>query len=486
MMRALTPAAAPAPSSHALRPGEKPMILEPFTIKNVEFKNRIVRSSMGGRTSYYDGTVTAAWANFERRFAAHGIAAIISATIDVDEDRISPLEYPKISHDRFIKPLRRGVRAVQKEGCKYIMQIGDAGGHTQTSLFTQKADAMSASAGFDLIFGYRNRTYAMSEGDVEREVVKFADAARRVQKAGCDGVEVTASKGYIIHQFLNPMTNRRRDAYGGDMWKRFRLLREVVEAVRAAVGPDFLFGVRLSAKDFNYLPLDVRWPPRFFSKERFVGNTLKQTIEYGKRLKELGVDYLHIDSGFGFVNPKGNPGPYPIDGVKIFLNATRHLSAKAGLRAAVVNAMPTALARALLGVGWKLEEGVNADFAAEFKRQVGLPVIANGGFQRRSLSEQTLAEGKCDLVAVARPLLANPDLLKIFETRDVPENPCTFCSLCCTKTAVLPLGCYEPKRFLDASGNFDQTAMENQILEWSSNTAELDDEDEETDGDEEG
>ena len=370
------------------------------------------------------------------------------------------------------------MRAVQKAGCKYIMQIGDAGGHTQTSLFTQKADAMSASGGFDLIFGYRNRTYAMSEGEVADEVRKFADAARRVQKVGCDGVEVTASKGYIIHQFLNPMTNRRRDAYGGDMWKRFRLLREVVEAVRAAVGPEFLFGVRLSAKDFNYLPLDVRWPPRFLSRERFVGNTLKQTVEYGKELKRLGVDYLHIDSGFGFLNPKGNPGPYPIDGVKIFLNATRHLSAKAGLRAAVVNALPTSWARALLGVGWKLEEGVNADFAAEFKQQVGLPVIANGGFQRRSLIEQTLAAGKCDLVAVARPLLANPDLLKIFETHDVPPNPCTFCSRCCTKTAVLPLGCYEPGRFLDAAGNFDQAAMERQIMEWSSNTAELDDGDE--------
>jgi 2,4-dienoyl-CoA reductase (NADPH2) len=296
-----------------------------------------------------------------------------------------------------------------------------------------------------------------------------------VRDIECDGIEVTASKGYIIHQFLNPLTNRRKDKYGGDMWKRFQLLREVVTAVREQVGEGFLFGVRLSAQDFNYLPFNLRWPLPLFSRERFMGNTTKQTIEYGLELKKLGVDYLHIDSGFGFVNPKGNPGSYPIDGVKIFLNATRHLSAKAGIRAALVNAMPTALARAILGLGWKLVEGVNADFAGEFRRKVGLPVIANGGFQRRSLIEQTLSSGKCDLVAIARPLLANPNLLELFETHDTPPNPCTFCSRCCTKTAVLPLGCYEPERFRDPAGDFDQAAMEKQIMFWSSDTTESED-----------
>ena len=70
------------------------ILFTPFQIKNLEFKNRIIRSSIGGRTSYYDGTVTSAFKNFEKRFAEHDVAGIISATISVNDHRTSPMEYP--------------------------------------------------------------------------------------------------------------------------------------------------------------------------------------------------------------------------------------------------------------------------------------------------------------------------------------------------------------------------------------------------------
>jgi 2,4-dienoyl-CoA reductase-like NADH-dependent reductase (Old Yellow Enzyme family) len=149
----------------------------------------------------------------------------------VDDKRLSPLEYPKISNDSFIAPLREGVQAIRQLGCRYIMQLGDPGGHTQTSLFPQPEDGKSASAFFDLFYGYRNRTTPMTVDEIKDEVRKFRDAARRVKTIECDGLEVTASKGYIIHQFLNPATNRRTDAYGGSQWNRFRLLREIVQEV---------------------------------------------------------------------------------------------------------------------------------------------------------------------------------------------------------------------------------------------------------------
>jgi 2,4-dienoyl-CoA reductase-like NADH-dependent reductase (Old Yellow Enzyme family) len=440
------------------------MIFDSFTIKDIEFKNRILRSSMGGRTAYYDGTVTPAWVNFERRFAEGGIAGIISATIDIDNDRLSPLEYPKLSHDRFIKPMREGVRAVQSLGCRYIMQIGDAGGHTQMSLLPQAADAKSASSTFDLIFGYRNQTTAMTRAEIESEIMNFGEAARRVREIGCDGIEVTASKGYLIHQFLNPATNRRNDEYGGTIEKRFRLLREVVEKVREKVGEDFLFGIRLSAVDYNYLPVNIRLPIVFPLRHYFMGNGLNETLYYGQELEKLGVDYLHIDSGFGFINPKGNPGAYPIDGVQLFLNYTRHLSAKARIRSALVNLMPTFLARAILGAGWKFAPAANADFARRFKEEIKIPVIANGGFQRRDVMEDALQSKMCDMIAIARPLLANRFFINDFQENEElnePDNPCTFCNRCCTRTAVQPLGCYEPLRFAS------QAQMEQQIIEWS-------------------
>ena len=437
------------------------LMFEPLTINGVRFDNRIVRSSMGGRSAYYDGTVNNAWKNFELRFARGGVAAIISATIGVDDKRISPLEYPKISHDRFIEPMRRGVRAVQALGCRYIMQLGDPGGHTQTSLLPQREDGKSASSWFDFYYGYRNRAVAMSAREVEEVALKFAQAARRAREAGCDGIEVTASKGYIIHQFLNPATNRRKDRYGGSFEARFQLLREVVEKVRSQVGRDFLFGVRLSAQDYNYLPvLRLQWPLVWPLRAYWMGNSLRENLQYAGWLEDLGVDFLHIDSGFGFINPKGNPGAYPIEGLRLFANSTRHLSAKAKARAIGLNLIPAPLARALLGIGWRPREAANADFAAAFKQALRLPVIANGGFQRAAVIEHALAS-KCDMVAIARPLLANPDLLEHFRAGTEPRKPCTWCNKCCTRTAVLPLGCYERSRF---DSNEEREA---QILEWS-------------------
>jgi len=176
----------------------------------------------------------------------------------------------------------------------------------------------------------------------------------------------------------------------------------------------------------------------------------------------MGVDYLHVDSGFGFIDPKGNPGTFPLESIELFLNFTRHLSGKARFRAALVNLTPSFLAKLIFGTGWKYVPGVNAGFAHEFKKAVKIPAIANGGFQKRDHIESTLQPGQCDLIAMARPLLANPDLLKQFEQgKNEPGNPCTFCNQCCAKTAALPMGCYDQTRFKS------QQEMEDQIIGWS-------------------
>ena len=449
---------------------KKPGIFDPFTIKGVTFRSRILRSSLGGRMAYYDGKLSPVFKNFERRFAHERfrLGGIITATIDVDEERVSPLEYPKLTDDALIEPLKEVVEAVHREGCKYIVQIGDPGGHTQTSMLANEADGKSASAFFDLYYGYRNRTSPMSVDEIRKEVQKFADAARRVKAAGADGVEVTASKGYLIHQFLNPATNRRKDAYGGSVEKRFKLLEEVVTKVREVVGDEFLFGVRLSATDYNYLPvLKFRWPPVLPLRNYFIGNTLETNLRYGERLKELDVDYLHIDSGFGFINPKGSPGEYPIEGLRRFSNSVRHLSGKACVRATLLNLFPDGLARAILGIGWKYVPAPSASFAQAFRQKLNMPIICNGGFQDRDVIEGTLEAGACDLIAIGRPLLANPHLLWLFEKDRKPKAPCSWCSRCCTYTTVLPLGCYDQRRFASES------KMEHRILQYSANSSPL-------------
>jgi len=438
------------------------VIFEPLTIGNVTFKNRLLRSSMGGRSAYYDGTVNNAWKNFELRFAQHGLGAIISATLNVNGYRWSPLEYPQISQDKFIRHLAEGIRAIHTQDCRYIIQIGDPGSHTQTSLFTQAQDQVSSSRGFDFLYGYRSARTEMSTEDIERSVAEFGQAARRVRETGADGVEVTATKGYLLHQFLNPGINRRTDRYGGSVAKRFQFLREVITEVRRQVGADFLVGVRISAHDYNYLPLNVRLPPTWPLKSFLFGNDIETSLTYGTWLKEMGVGYLLITNGFGFINPHDQPGDFPLDEIRMFANSTRHLSTKAAVRASILNGVPKSILQKLTAVGWRYKEAANLPDARRFHDEVGLPIIANGGFQHRSVIEEALRSGGCDLVAMARPLLANPDLPELFRAgKEAPERPCTFCNRCAIRTTLFPLGCYEPKRF------DSQDDMEAQVLDWA-------------------
>ncbi|MBK6619515.1 MAG: hypothetical protein IPG32_01020 [Saprospirales bacterium] len=210
-------------------------------------------------------------------------------------------------------------------------------------------------------------------------VEQFAEAARRVRETGADGVEITASKGYMIQQFLNPGINRRRDQYGGSVDNRFRFLEEVVVATRKKIGPDYPLGIRLSAADYNYLPLNLRLPIRFPLRHWYFGNTIEENLYYAKKLKALGVDYLHIDKGYGFINPKGNPGSFPVHEAKMFYNANRHLSFKAWARSVLANSVPEFILHPLINIGWKDTPAISADDARRFRDEVGLPVIANGG-----------------------------------------------------------------------------------------------------------
>jgi 2,4-dienoyl-CoA reductase-like NADH-dependent reductase (Old Yellow Enzyme family) len=424
------------------------MIFEPFTIKNVTFENRLLRSSVGGRMANYDGTVRDTWRNFELRFARGGIGGMISTTLNVNKGRLTPFEYPPIADDRYVGPLRAGISAIKATGVKYIIQIGDPGYAAQMSLFSRTEGSHSSSSGVDLIYGYRNTRTAMTEEQIGESVQDFANAARRVREAGADGLEVTAAKGYIIHQFLNPGINRRTDRWGGSVDNRFRFLEEIVKAVRKQVGDDFLFGIRLSAEDRNVLPLNLRLPLVFPLKDYVQGNTLDQMLDYAKRLKTLGVDFLHICSGFGFPSPGDTPGEFPLKETKIFFNVTRHLSFKAAARSTLVNLIPYFISKPLFNLGWKYKEGYNLDFASRFRKEVGLPVIANGGFQHRDFIAGALDRGDCDLVSMARALIANPDLPKQFQAgRNEPDRPCSYCNRCAARTGTSPLGCYDLSRY---------------------------------------
>ena len=441
-------------------------IFDVHTIGNVVFKNRLLRSSVGGRTCNYDGTLTDVWKNFERRFAEGGVGGIVSTTFAVDRDRVSPLQYPSLADDRNMRLLERFLPQIKLDGCRYIVQIGDPGYATQTSLFNEPQDALSSSDGWDVTFGYSNRRVAMDGRHIEQTIRDFGAAARRAKNAGADGVEITAAKGYLIHQFLSPAINRRDDRWGLGPDDRFRLLEEIVRQVRGAVGRDFLVGVRMAHDDFATLP----WLFSLLRSPRAAGNDAAQMQEYARSVRELGVDYLHICGGYGFPNPFDIPGRFPTAEIRMHFNATRHLGTKAWWRALVFNLVPLWLLDRLLNIGWRVNPGINLAGAIGIHQHLAdrpIPIIVNGGFERRDDVERALDAGMT-MVSMARALIANRYLPNDLRDGQAPRaRPCTYCSRCVGRTATSPLGCYDLSRFPAATPLQSQRMMQDQIMEWN-------------------
>jgi 2,4-dienoyl-CoA reductase-like NADH-dependent reductase (Old Yellow Enzyme family) len=303
----------------------------------------------------------------------------------------------------------------------------------------------------------------MSVQQIERSIGEHAAAARRARQAGADGIEITAGKGYLIHQFLNPAINHRQDDWGGSVDARFHLLERVLTAVRTEVGANFLVGVRLSASDFNDSPWLLaagRRPAPLSSAALRRGNDVEQMIEYAKRM--VGVDYLHVVAGYGFPNPHDVAGAFPFREIRIFFDSVRHLSRKAWWRAALANALPASWGHWIFNAGWD-PSFRSLELANRFKAQLpDMTVITNGNYE----TLRSVADGlqHCDMVSMARALIANPDLIDghLALGNDVPEaQRCTRCNRCVGRTTTSPLGCYEPSRFQD------HAMMFREILKWN-------------------
>jgi 2,4-dienoyl-CoA reductase (NADPH2) len=125
----------------------------------------------------------------------------------------------------------------------------------------------------------------------------------------------------------------------------------------------------------------------------------------------------------------------------------RHLSGKAALRAALTHAAPTAWLDALTNLGWAKGTAVNLSYASAIKARVHIPVIANGGFQQRETVAKGLQDRHCDMVSMARALIANPDLVLSYVDGRPLGPPCSQCNRCVGRTPTSPLGCYDRSRF---------------------------------------
>lgn len=246
-------------------------LFTPFKIKNVTLKNRIVMSPMCMYASDQSGKVKN-WHKIHYASRAVGQVGLIilESTAVTPQGRISTQDLG-IWNDEQISGLKELVELMKEQGAKTGIQLGHAG---RKAVLEGEILAPSSLA-FDET---RKMPKEMSKADIQQTIEAFQKGAERAEKAGFDIIELHGAHGYLINEFLSPLTNKRTDEYGGPVENRCRLLIEIIEAVKMVwKGPLF---VRISAEDYH--------------KQ---GMSASDYIPVAKWMKEHGVDLIDVSSG---------------------------------------------------------------------------------------------------------------------------------------------------------------------------------------------
>ena len=326
-------------------------LFEPLKLRDITLPNRIGIPPMC-QYSATDG-LASDWhfTHYGSRAAGGAGLMIVEATAVTAEGRISPGDLG-LWNDAQIEPLARIASFARSQGCVPAIQLAHAGRKASTSLGWQEQRALSQSEGgwetvapsplaFDQ--GYRTPR-ELTLDDIKEIVARFADSTRRARAAGFQAVEIHAAHGYLLHQFLSPLSNQRSDAYGGSFDNRGRLVREVVAAVRQEWPENLPLLIRLSATDW----VEGGW-------------NADDTVALCRQLKALGVDLVDVSTG-GLVPDARIP----------------------------------------------VAPGFQTEFATRVRQEAGIPSAAVGLITAPLQADHIIRSGQADMVLVGREILRHP------------------------------------------------------------------------------
>lgn len=321
-----------------------PHLFSPITIQNMMLKNRIVMTAMHlGYTP--KGEVTDQLINFYAERAQGGVGFIIVGGCPIDETG-GMVGMIALHDDRFIPGLKRLTRSVKDHGAKIAAQLYQAGRYTHSAMIGGQRP-ISASAVRSRLTGETPRALTLEE--IPEVQDKFAEAAVRARAAGFDAVEILGSAGYLISQFLSPITNLRKDEYGGPFENRMRFGLETITKVRNALGSDYPVLLRIAGNDFME-----------------GSNTNLEAQQFAAAAEKAGVDLFDVTGGW-------------------------HETRVPQLTMGVPRKAYVYLARGIRSV-------------------VSAPVISSNRINDPEAAEEVLRSCGADLVTMARGLLADPEL----------------------------------------------------------------------------
>ncbi|WP_149539807.1 NADH:flavin oxidoreductase/NADH oxidase [Siccirubricoccus phaeus] len=322
-------------------------LFEPLVLRGVTLKNRIGVSPMCMYSCGPDGMPTE-WhlAHLVARAVGGAAVTFTEAAAVAPEGRISPADLG-IWSDAHLPGHQRLTAAIAAAGSVPGIQLAHAGRKASRKAPWEDGPAepgWTTLAPSAVAFGDYAVPRAMSEADIEQAIADFAAAAKRSIAAGYRIIELHAAHGYLLHQFLSPLSNQRNDGWGGDLNGRARLVEEVVKAVRAAIPDEVPLVIRVSHTDW----VEGGWDTA-------------ETVQLAARVKALGVDMVDVSSG-----------------------GLDHRQ------------------KIVLGPGYQVPGAVAVKDGAK------IPVAAVGLITEPAQAQAILAEGKADLILLARVLLRDP------------------------------------------------------------------------------
>jgi 2,4-dienoyl-CoA reductase-like NADH-dependent reductase (Old Yellow Enzyme family) len=322
------------------------------------------------RQQYYD---------FYRELAAGGVGLIVTGHMYVHPSGKCHPEMTGIYDDAQIPGLAELANVIHTEGGKVVIQINHGGMQCAKDVVNGTIAPSAIAADF-----LQQPAREVTVPEIEMLITSYAQAARRVKEAGCDGVQLHGAHGYLINQFLSPFANQRGDEWGGDLTRRSRFLRKVIKAVRKQVGPDYPVMIKFGMVD---------------------------GLEGGLRADE-GAHIISLMAKMG------------LDGIEI----------SGGIRAD----------NSKKGIRRPEDEAYYRPLAQQARKATDLPLALVGGLRTRGVIDDILSSGDADFVSLCRPLISEPDFPNQLKAGQTTKSRCISSNNCWSEERGSGIGCKCP------------------------------------------
>lgn len=363
-----------------------PILFEPQKIKDLEIKNKFVRSGTFEGMATFEGRPTQTLKDLYFDLAEGEVGLLVTGLTHVDGYKNLPniegAPFPlAIDNDQFIDDWKEIIDGIHRRGANIALQISHLGRQDIPQL--REPVAPSSVPLEDSRIIPRKMTF----DEIGEMVEKFAHACRRAKEAGFDAVQLHGCHGFLISNFLSPYTNIRNDRYGGNTKNRTRFILEILKRARELVGSAFPILIKMNCDDFIEGGLQK-----------------EEAVEIAQRIVEGGIDCIEVTGGIYSDNP-------------LRISAT--------------------------GINNGEDEAYFQTYSKALKKHIEVPVILVGGNRSFKIMSKLVADEATDFISMARPLIREPGLVKRWKDGNLEKSACISCNQCRDNMSLRPLRCYE-------------------------------------------